>query len=87
MSQFKPEHSLEKRLKQIRMTELFMNLGQLVFLALAALQLSDIANVLQFDFVAYAFSFVVITQFFLMKFLIVPILKRKAHENLPEDQG
>jgi len=68
MSRFKPDHTLEQRLKQIRITELFMNLGQLIFLALAALQLTDIANVLQFDFVAYAFSFVVITQFFLMKF-------------------
>lgn len=87
MSRFKPDHTLEQRLKQIRITELFMNLGQLIFLALAALQLTDIANVLQFDFVAYAFSFVVITQFFLMKFLIVPMLKRKANENLPEDQG
>ncbi|MEP3890443.1 MAG: hypothetical protein ABJN69_08235 [Hellea sp.] len=84
MSQFKPHHTLEQRLKQIRVMEILMYVFQLLFIGLAALQLTDIVNVLQSDFIAYAFCFVVVMQICIMKFIIMPVMKRKAQENLPE---
>lgn len=84
MSQFKPDQTLAQRLKQIRLMEILMNVVQLLFVGLAILQLTDVIDFLQFDFIAYAFCGVALVQLCMMKFFIKPILQRKARENLPE---
>ena len=86
MSRFNPDQPLEARLKQVRLTEKAMYLGQALFLMIAMTMIAGIGPFGAFGrTIGYIFGGIAIFQFFLTRFFIAPYLTRKAHENLPSD--
>ncbi|MEP6343174.1 MAG: hypothetical protein ABJ275_07655 [Maricaulaceae bacterium] len=79
---FSEGQTLEARLKQVRLVTRLMYLGQAVFLTLAFLNYKMAEPFLGMRDISYAFAFIAIFQFILVKFILAPLWERKAHEGL-----
>ena len=83
MAQFSPDQPLEERLRQIRIVEMAMYGGELLFLGLAILHITGIAKIFPMDLFAYAFGGIAVFQFLITKFIVIPSMTKKAHQDLP----
>ncbi len=83
MNRFKPDQPLEARLNSIRIMEIAMNVGQIIFIIIAMFNYYKPEALVGIKEVSYFFAGIAIFQFFLVKYRLVPKLTREAHENLP----
>ena len=65
--------------------EVVMNVGQVVFLTLAVFNFYNPEALVGRREISYFFGGIAIFQFFLVKFWMAPMLRKKAHENLPRE--
>lgn len=84
MAQFKAEQTLEERLAQIHIVKVAMYAGQVFFILIALLNFYLEKPFLGAREFSFLFAAVAIAQFGLTRYLIVPMMTKKAHQNLPE---
>ena len=84
MTKFKLDQSLEERLAAIHVMKVAMYAGQVFFIAVALLNFYLEKPFLGSRELSFLFVAIAILQFFITRYLIIPRMMKKAHENLSD---
>ncbi len=84
MAQFKPDQTLDERLKQIHVLKVAMYAGQIFFIVISLLNYYMAKPFLGARGISIIFAVIAILQFLITTLFLIPRMTKKAHENLPE---
>jgi len=84
MAQFKPDQTLEERLKQIHVMKVAMYAGQVFFVGVGLLNFYLAEPFLGARELSFLFVGVAILQFLFTRFFLIPSMTKKAHIDLPD---